>query len=101
MRWSETFHRAERQEATLDPEYVAKVLKFPTPKRYAQLEARASAQALEDDRQATRADLEKRRVETWNAFIEATRALVIAQHGMDAAHREYHEVLRQLELRRG
>lgn len=50
MKYFDTFHRADRQEATLEPDYIAKVLHFPTPKRYAQIEAATSAQLLEEDR---------------------------------------------------
>jgi ADP-ribose pyrophosphatase YjhB (NUDIX family) len=54
MKYLDTFHRAERQETTLDPEYVSRVLHFPTPKRYARIEAATSAQLLEEDRLATK-----------------------------------------------
>lgn len=53
----DTYRRAELGEATLDPEFITKCVPITTPKEHAVVEARASAQSLEDDRVETAKEL--------------------------------------------
>lgn len=79
----DTYRRAERQEATLDPDFVAMVLRHPKRGQHAQVNAAFSAQLLEADRRRTRQEEIKHLIEGYTEDViklERTMATLRAEN---------------------
>lgn len=76
MKWFDSARRAEPEGPTLPPEYVARILNFPSAGARAQAQARYSAIALEQDRSAVRYHEVKILIDSYEADIRQLQQLV-------------------------